>query len=77
MAQATVATTDTPSTFVTNAQANFTEVYGMLPANGTIKAVPASAGATGTVGSIRFDGSYLYVCIATNTWVRCQVATWS
>jgi hypothetical protein len=49
----------------------------MLPANGTIKAVPASAGATGTVGSIRFDGSYLYVCIATNTWVRCQVATWS
>ena len=42
--------------------------------------VPATAGAAGTTGSIAWgtDGgtSYLYVCIATNTWERVALATW-
>jgi len=37
---------------------------------------PASATATGTAGDIRYDGSYIYVCSATNTWVRAALATW-
>lgn len=39
---------------------------------------PASAGATGTAGTIIFgtDG-YLYLCTAANTWVRTQLTTWS
>lgn len=37
---------------------------------------PASAGATGSTGDICWDSSYLYVCIATNTWRRISHATW-
>lgn len=38
---------------------------------------PASATATGTVGEIRFgtDG-FLYLCTATDTWIRVALATW-
>jgi hypothetical protein len=37
---------------------------------------PASAAATGTVGQICWDSSYVYVCVATNTWKRAAIATW-
>ena len=38
--------------------------------------VPATAGATGTKGQIAFDSSYIYICIATDTWERAAIATW-
>jgi len=38
--------------------------------------VPASATAAGTTGQIRFDGLYMYVCTATNTWKRVALSTW-
>ncbi len=31
---------------------------------------PASSAAAGTPGQIEFDGTYLYVCVGTNIWVR-------
>ncbi len=34
---------------------------------------PATATDTGTVGEIRYDGSYIYRCTATDTWVRTPV----
>lgn len=37
---------------------------------------PASAGATGTAGMICWDANYIYVCVATNTWKRTEIATW-
>jgi len=37
---------------------------------------PASATSSGTAGDIRYDASYLYVCVATNTWKRSALATW-
>lgn len=37
---------------------------------------PGSAGATGQAGQIAFDSSYIYVCIATDTWKRVAIATW-
>ena len=37
---------------------------------------PASASATGTTGEICWDSSYIYVCIATNTWKRVAISTW-
>lgn len=37
---------------------------------------PASATSTGTQGQIAWTSEYLYVCIATNTWVRANVSTW-
>ncbi|WP_373879480.1 hypothetical protein [Klebsiella variicola] len=39
-------------------------------------AVPSSATAPGSVGQWAADSSYLYVCIAANTWVRSALATW-
>ena len=43
--------------------------------NGTAS-TPASASATGTAGTIKWDASYIYVCTATNTWKRVAIATW-
>lgn len=37
---------------------------------------PASASATGTAGTITYDASYIYVCIATDTWKRVTISTW-
>jgi hypothetical protein len=37
---------------------------------------PASASATGVAGQIRWDSSHIYVCVATDTWVRASLATW-
>ncbi len=37
---------------------------------------PASAAAAGNQGDIAWDATYIYVCIATNTWRRVAHATW-
>ncbi len=37
---------------------------------------PASAAAAGVAGQVCFDGSYIYCCTATNTWLRGAIATW-
>jgi nitrogen fixation protein len=57
-----------------------------LDCNGTLRAnqfylsalnsTPASATATGTLGEIRIDANYIYVCTATNTWKRSAISTW-
>ena len=57
-----------------------------LDVNGTTQATqfklsalntaPASATATGVVGEIRIDASYIYICTATNTWKRSALTTW-
>jgi len=41
-----------------------------------LNTAPASATATGTLGEIRVTATFLYVCTATNTWVRAALATW-
>ena len=38
-------------------------------------AAPASATDTGVAGQIAFDATHIYVCVATNTWVRATLAT--
>jgi hypothetical protein len=50
-------------------------IQGKLLRIGTSK-TPASAGATGLTGEICWDTSYIYVCVATNTWKRVAIATW-
>lgn len=37
---------------------------------------PATASSTGTAGTIAYDTGFIYVCIATNTWLRAPIATW-
>ena len=41
-----------------------------------LNTAPASATATGTLGEIRIDANYIYVCVATNTWKRTALVTW-
>lgn len=41
-----------------------------------LNATPATAGATGVLGEIRFDAGFIYVCVATNTWKKVAIATW-
>jgi hypothetical protein len=37
---------------------------------------PVSSGSTGTKGTVTWDGSYLYICVDTNTWKRTQLLSW-
>jgi hypothetical protein len=39
-------------------------------------AVPSTVTSTGVTGEIAFDGSFVYFCIASNSWVRAAVAVW-
>jgi len=41
-----------------------------------LNTAPASATDTGTLGEVRITATYIYVCTATNTWVRTSLATW-
>jgi hypothetical protein len=36
---------------------------------------PATAASPGTAGQVAFDAGHIYVCIATNTWVRAALVT--
>jgi hypothetical protein len=37
---------------------------------------PSSASDTGTAGEVRWASGFVYICVATNTWQRCSIATW-
>ena len=41
-----------------------------------LNTAPASATAAGTLGEIRVDASYIYICTATNTWKRSAITSW-
>ena len=43
----------------------------------TTSSTPANSTATGTVGQIKWDANYIYVCVATNTWKRAALTTWT
>lgn len=38
--------------------------------------VPATSSSNGTAGTFRYDSSYVYVCVANNTWKRAALSTW-
>ena len=44
-----------------------------------VAAAPATAGATGVKGQVFFDGTDMYLCTATDTWIKgtLTLATWS
>lgn len=37
---------------------------------------PSAANDTGTAGEIRITTTYIYVCVATDTWLRTALVTW-
>lgn len=42
-----------------------------------LNTAPATATSTGTLGEIRITATHIYVCMATNTWVRTALTTWT
>lgn len=56
-----------------------------VTASGTVSAgklvtaanTPAAADSTGTTGTIAWDATHIYVCVAEDTWVRAELATWA
>ncbi|GGH24614.1 hypothetical protein FAZ19_16305 [Sphingobacterium alkalisoli] len=42
----------------------------------SLNTAPISATATGSTGEIRITSTHIYVCVATNTWVRSALTTW-
>jgi len=55
-------------------------VYGALSTKEfriTQSTTPSGPSATGTTGTIYWDSDYIYICIATNTWMRAPIATWA
>lgn len=42
----------------------------------SLNAAPANATDTGTLGEIRWTTTHIYLCTATNVWVRAALATW-
>lgn len=38
--------------------------------------VPATVTSTGTAGQLAYSSSYVYICVATNTWRRANLSTW-
>ena len=69
-----VLTVNSASTFTAAAVFNNSVTSESLNVT-ALNAVPASATAAGTLGSIRFTADYIYVCVATNTWKRVYVQT--
>lgn len=37
---------------------------------------PANSSSNGLAGTIRYDSSYIYVCVANNTWKRSTLSSW-
>lgn len=42
-----------------------------------LNTAPSSATDTGTTGELRITADYVYVCVATNTWKRSALSTWT
>jgi hypothetical protein len=59
----------TSSNVITGVNANLSGILAASRARITA-AAPVSSAASGSVGEIRSDTNYLYVCTATNTWKR-------
>lgn len=66
----------TPTITGTGVVTKVSSARGFVETLVQVVAAPATATSTGTVGQIAYDASYLYVCTATNTWVRTPIATW-
>lgn len=43
----------------------------------TWSSVPATSSSNGAAGQVAYDNGYFYVCVATNTWKRTALSTWS
>lgn len=61
---------------VTAIEEDIVTINETLATAALIVEAPAAADSTGIAGQIAYDATHIYVCIATNTWVRGDLATW-
>ena len=64
------------TTIIGNSVTTITGLYGNIRLVSGMGTAPASATATGTTGDIVVTAGFIYVCTATNTWVRTALTTW-
>ena len=64
------------TTIIGNSSTTITGLYGNIRLVSGMGTAPASSTATGTTGDIVVTAGFIYVCTATNTWVRTALATW-
>jgi hypothetical protein len=64
------------TTVIGNSSTTITGLYGNIRLVSGMGTAPASATATGTTGDIAVTAGFIYVCTATNTWVRTALTTW-
>jgi len=50
-------------------QITFMQTFVVVPA-------PATAASPGVPNQVAWDSTHFYVCIAVNSWVRCNLASW-
>lgn len=48
-------------------------IFGTGSIASVTTSVPSSSSDTGTKGEIAYDSSYVYICVATNTWIRSSI----
>jgi len=66
-------------TFGANARFKFDKTTGTLQVDRfriTQSQSPATPGSPGNTGEITWDGNWMYVCVAPNSWVRAGLYTW-
>ncbi len=69
-------TTDSGEDFQVNGTASFSGNVKSSQYNlSSLNTAPASSTSTGVLGEIRITSGFIYVCIATNTWVRATLTT--
>jgi hypothetical protein len=70
----------TRSTLISDLGGSITSFPNSIKTNqlklSSLNTAPASATAAGVLGEIRITASYIYVCSATNVWVRSSLASW-
>ena len=64
------------TTIIGNSSTTITGLYGNIRLVSGMGTAPASSTATGTTGDIVVTAGFIYVCTATNTWVRTALTTW-
>ena len=65
-------TGDSPRIAFGKVNDNFTELFARR-----VETVPATATDSGTAGQYAVGTGWLYICVATNTWQRVAIATWT
>ena len=66
---------NTASQEITALQANVALTPRLNYVSGNV-AAPPNYNSTGTIGQLAWDSTHFYICIGTDSWIRCTLAAW-